>query len=355
MCKLVLCLIFICPLIVSAQEASLLEMAEEEAEDQILVDAAIQSAVQSNKEGFSVIATKGSSATFTFGYRDFNLILEGPLGDADLTKLVSLDGLANSVTVDFGYKHVLWNRTFKKNAIKSLGRELLTNTFSDFGDREKEDYFINTKKAKENRNYKNSVRRLVNQAAQEYKSSFLMGGRLKFGWEDFEYLVQGGSKTDDTVANWAPEIFAGFFNTKTRVYVGASYSYEVSHKAGDKVTVCKDFPGVPNGQQCEDTPFGPPSEEKSHLAQTELRWYFSDSFAINPRLTYSSNEKVYSFEFPVYFAKNKKLEKKAKEPASDDEKPVLTGGVSIGWRSDNDKPVLSMFVGAIGLFDWLED
>ena len=377
MSKCILVLFLLMPVLANSQDLTLFDLITNEAENRVLTDPDIASPVQSNKQGFRVTASTGSkSVAINFAFRDLSLILEGPIGDTDLTQLITLQGLSNSVTVDVGFKSVLWSKTAegkalreqtesfsaiynelqneetaqeaariltkdpqreeKLEAVVAKMRSSCPQVFSDEGR-------LNKAVLKDRVECQQNLRVLVEEKAEELKQSFVVGARVKYGLEEFEFLIDSAETEKDTKSNWAPVIFGGFISNAKRFYIGVNYMYEISHRAGEEVTVCEPFNAIPNGSRCKNEPFGPPNEFKSHLSQAELRWYISDSFAVNPRVTYSSAEEATGFEFPLYFIKSE-----------DNDDPSLTGGVSIGWRTDQDRPILSVFVGAIGLFDWLQ-
>lgn len=113
------------------------------------------------------------------------------------------------------------------------------------------------------------------------------------------------------------------------VYLSVSYEFQRSWKAGDASDICSPL-GMMGYSSCKSLALGAPTKRTSSLFHLELRRFFSKSVALGFRAHYDTDADVFSVEIPLYFLQN--------------EDGGLAGGVTAGFRSDEDAPTLGVFV-----------
>lgn len=96
-----------------------------------------------------------------------------------------------------------------------------------------------------------------------------------------------------------------------------------------KVRRCTAVDGSTALEECKELPLGVPAEVDSIIARTELRHIFG-KWALSPLISHDFEKSVWGLELPIYFLP--------------DSKGVLTGGLRLGWRSDEDDIKASVFV-----------
>jgi hypothetical protein len=135
----------------------------------------------------------------------------------------------------------------------------------------------------------------------------------------------------ETHTSWSIALSGGVL-TRNAIWLSGQYTHAVNHAAAPATQVCSPLGDTPS-LQCGNRVLRAPSRTASEIVGGEVRKFLNRRFAISGRLHYDFKEEVTSLEVPLYFLRN-----------SDG---GLTGGVSIGWRSDTDALVASAFVGQV--------
>jgi hypothetical protein len=106
----------------------------------------------------------------------------------------------------------------------------------------------------------------------------------------------------------------------------------VAYQGAPETEVCSPLTGTLS-LQCGKRVLRAPFRQASEIIGGEVRKFFNSRFAITARLNHDLKDDVTGLEVPLYFVRN-----------SDG---GLTGGISIGWRSDTDAVIASAFVGQV--------
>lgn len=173
----------------------------------------------------------------------------------------------------------------------------------------------------------------------EYLKAVLDGAwvpRLEVFWsigtEDFEFLDQmtfSEQETNKTVRSAGISLMG--VNMARRYTLGLTYRYEMTYEAGEESTVCTegDLSGVFN---CITSPVGAPTRKNSDLASLSIN-VLRPKWAIASVLTFDFEDDEYGIEVPIYLVRK----------ATDS---TFTGGLSLGWTSDEKDLTAQVFVGA---------
>jgi len=149
--------------------------------------------------------------------------------------------------------------------------------------------------------------------------------------ESFHYVTTALDERSEHRTSWSAGGSAGAL-LANGLLVTFTYTRQVAYEANGSVQICEPF-GAAGALSCDNRVVGPPvSAGRSHLASFELRRFFSDSLAISPRVTYDVTRSVTGVQLPIYFLRSA---------------DGLTGGVTLGWRSDSNAFVVSATVGAV--------
>jgi hypothetical protein len=182
-----------------------------------------------------------------------------------------------------------------------------------------------------------SVYRARLRAAVREVPPLLFSIRAAVGREDFDFVDKDTLKKDgSSETNFRFTGAAGALIEPVGL-VTATYRFERTHKAGPETTLCNPI-GMGGSTTCNDVRLGATTMKTHNQLQIAVRRFFGRQFAIDPRYVYDANEGISALEMPIYFLTNKDN--------------GLTGGISVGWRSDTDDVTASLFVGAaLTLFD----
>lgn len=119
---------------------------------------------------------------------------------------------------------------------------------------------------------------------------------------------------------------------KTNTMTTFSYAYDVAYEGGDKADVC--VLASAGGTKCTQVTVGAPGDPtRTNRLSFEAKQFVGTKFAVAPKLNWSVDESVVGVEFPIYLLQ-------AKDGG-------LTGGVTLGWRSDTKAFTASAFVGPV--------
>jgi len=262
----------------------------------------------------------------------FSLRLRGPIGEkATQATLVDLDGLANSVIADLGIIRFIW-KPYKPDprAAEGVFKEYKKYLMEEKGltECEYEKLGIDSR-SQLPKGFQKKYDKVIN-----WGLPILYGLRFQIGREKFEYFEDSTFEEKAlSRTNYAVMGLTGIFLPAKDLYMGFNYRYQVYHQVGKKREICLPLEEIEGALECRELPVGSPNRQLSHIGQLEIRKFYGNRFAINPKFTYDFNNKIVGLELPLYF-----LQSKTKG---------LNGGVTLGWRSDAKELIIRFFVGNI--------
>lgn len=169
------------------------------------------------------------------------------------------------------------------------------------------------------------------EAAGDWGTPFQAATSIRVGTRSLKY-ADVATLEQEAVDTWPLEFTVGasFFLRGTGEYLGLSYSYDRSWKETDKKSTC--VPGTPAGSSvCSESAIGAPARRVKHIGTLEYRWFISPRVGVNPQVSYELATHDFAIGVPVYFLA--------------DSTGGLTGGVSLGYETETDSPVIEIFVG----------
>jgi hypothetical protein len=156
----------------------------------------------------------------------------------------------------------------------------------------------------------------------------LTGGYRDSAYFDASTLVQ--SKRRQSMGG----LSAGYsyMPIKATQLLAAALSVQAVVKDAKSSTACLQNPGGSSALlTCASGAIGPPKRQNTQVLDLEWRRKVADRYAFSLQLSHDFKEKVTTATLPVYLIGNKT------DP--------LTGGVSLGWSSDDRKLSIGVFVG----------
>ncbi len=150
----------------------------------------------------------------------------------------------------------------------------------------------------------------------------------KISQNQYKFFELDGSKDEDEEFGVGLKI--GYGRLLAR-HTRLSFAVEGqrSYKAGTTVENCNPVEGSVTLETCEARPLGAPVEQDKLIGRVELRHQFK-KWGVSPLLSYEFEENIWGIDVPFYLA------------FGSDKKTA--GGIRLGWRSDTEDAVASVFV-----------
>lgn len=250
--------------------------------------------------------------------------------------LADLDGLRNKTTGEFG---VLWSKWISgysgdvNDALDPVCKRYATATGRTEGSNDDQfrcrlGWFRKDKSAAGQAAYKELVEQL------SPGQIFFAGFNASVAPESFKFVNADTLAAEPTEKHTSRSVgvVAGIA-FKTNTVTTVKYAHEVAYKAGDKADVCS--PASSGASlKCSQAVVGPPGAPKTtNRLSFEIKQFFGTNFAVAPRINWDIDDSVAGIEVPIYLLQ-------AKDGG-------LTGGVTLGWRSDTKAFTASAFVGPV--------
>jgi hypothetical protein len=161
---------------------------------------------------------------------------------------------------------------------------------------------------------------------------------VNVGTEEFKFLdptTFAKSEADET--EWSASLGFAFLNIVERISIGVGYRREsVYDPSSKKTTICA-ATAVTGQFDCETSNLGGPVRKENDLATVQLD-LLRLNWALTSLATYNFETDEYGIEVPFYLVR--------------DEKAAWTGGVSVGWTSEERDVTVQIFIGVpFSLFD----
>lgn len=247
------------------------------------------------------------------------------------TTLADLDGLRNKTTGEFSLygSHWLGRGEDPNNVLDAPCNQFAEET----GKKEGTDFkcrlgwFAKDSSAAGRRAYDTIIDALSPRAI------LFVGGNGNIAPEEFKFV----GKTDLKVAkemhtSWSVSGVAGIA-LKTNMVIAASYRRAVAYQAGDKAQVCSALGSTGSTTCAEKVLGGPGGPDKTNVVSFEVKQFFGGGFAVAPKINRDFTNGVTGIQIPIYVLQDKN--------------GGLTGGITLGWRSDTKAFTASAFVGPV--------
>ena len=247
--------------------------------------------------------------------------------------LANLDGLRNKTTGEFGLLWSKWIAGYSGDVNKVL--DPVCAQYAKATGRTEGDQF------KCRLGWFRTDRSAAGQAAYKELVEALPPGRIFFAGingslapESFTF-VSADTLVEQPKEKHTSRSLSGVAGVafKTNTVTTFSYTYEVAYKAGDKADVCS--PAASGGSvKCSQAVIGPPGDpDRTNRLSFEVKQFFGTNFAFAPKFNWDVDDSIVGIELPIYLLQ-------AKDGG-------LTGGVTLGWRSDTKAFTASAFVGPV--------
>jgi hypothetical protein len=291
-----------------------------------LAEPALTSALAGTNPQLVLQGTTGDrTATARFGLQVgsalFDVKLAGPVTDARATRLADLDGLRGSTSADLGLGWVFWD---------PVADPVVQQRICDEYRRSHPEAAPGFVCAATSLPRGSPERRQFDRAVA-WGTPLVVRGRYRVGQRTYRFVDPGTlASASETHTNYSLSAAAGVLTHRLGL-VAVAYRYEESFDTGEGATLCAPFGATP-ALRCEEVDLGPPARRHANVLVAEVRRFVGESLGLNPRLSYDATHEVWGLELPVYFLQDPEL--------------GLNGGLSLGWRSDDEVWLLSVFVGA---------
>lgn len=281
----------------------------------------------------------GTSAEASLSYlnqssANYTLNISTPISKkGQQVKPLTISGLTNNSTVNIGAQKIFWGNglthdinlynkaveEWKQKKRKEANYAYLSDSDKKDLERTLNDFSEDDFTAAEKSHFEKA-------AGIKWGITYFIGGKLGFEQQDFNYLIDSAKsfQTNELSKTALTATFSlGIINKQGGTYA-VTYAFKMGYQASNSMTFS--IPTSSGAFVQEDLNPTPPSEQISNKVRLE---YLSGGksgsiFRINPNLNFEFNQKLMSFEFPLYFL------------TSDDKKTNFNGGIYAGYVSDKD-------------------
>jgi hypothetical protein len=311
----------------------------------LAVDNAIQIQASSGASNVSVkVSSKRSEAANSFSV--FSLTGQTPIGKgATDASLVTLDGLANGTTLELKYSdsHLVGALTpgaavldvcdtkYKPLYLKIPGnssdsfvcdsatiKSLVSNKF-----------LVANSLALPQSDYDDFKRKFYN--ANAYVWSW--GLATRGGYQDFTfYDAMSLGKNKKRHSLWSTSLFGAYLPLEKLSAFTATFTVESAYKDAKSSSLCLQTPPATGTfLTCADGPIGEPSRTTTQILSLEWRRQITEKVAFSLQASRDFKNRISTIQLPLYFI--------------GDAKSGLSGGLTLGWTSEDHKASLGVFVG----------
>jgi len=256
----------------------------------------------------------------------WNLQLAAPIDTgSSLAEFTDLDGLAKDLKLTFEGRwvpglHPSTLDNFAKS-VDNLCNKLGLNESCDEGDAAKA---LGRSITDRSADTFGAIRRFRKQA----RRALTVSGSVSHN--SYKYFGTSGEKneTDEVGLSLRLAYSAPFGDTNNRWAASVTAQQDYSDSK-IKATHCVNIDGSAL-QQCEVLPLGEPGESQTVVARAQLQWSVGDAAVVSPMVAYDTDRDVFGLELPVYLLR--------------DSDAMFTGGIRLGWRSDDKQVRASVFI-----------
>ena len=261
-------------------------------------------------------------------YTTKTLTFASPLNDsADQTELANLDGLANATTAEFKFSSVrmFGIQSFDKSkydAICARAVAAYTAKTRQTDGADKDCIALVAKYDQEDRDAYNDLF----WSPKAY--ALILGGGAKVGYDSFNYLDPANlTKQSTHKTPWSASLFVAYFPRSTETLLTLGYDHQEAYEAASIKTIC---PAGTPPVVCATGALAGPDQTKKDLISFDVRRRFG-SIGLASTVVYDAKQDVWGVETPIYFIRGKTGGE-------------LTGGLKLGWRSDDHDLRVGVFV-----------
>jgi hypothetical protein len=154
------------------------------------------------------------------------------------------------------------------------------------------------------------------------------GTSATVGTKNYKFLTPATSaNSKENLTPWSVQVFGAMQFDESLLTGG--FRYQVAYKDATTGSLCPAPKSYP--VDCKTGPIGPPPKTESPIPYIEYRQRIGGGFAIDPSFNYDLKKSVVGVNLPMYFI------------GSGSGK--LSGGLSVGWRSDQGGAQFGLFAG----------
>jgi len=311
----------------------------------LAADNAIQIQASSGASNVTVKASSKRSES-DGGFSVFSLTGQTPIGKgATDASLVTLDGLANGTTLELKYSdsHLVGSLD-PGDTVENDCETKYKPLYLKIQDNKADSFVCDTDTVKSLVSNKFLVAKKIALSQAEYddfKRKFYntnayvwsWGLSTKGGYQDFTfYDATSLAKSKQRHSLWSVSVFGAYLPLEKLSAFTATLTVEAAYKDAKSSTQCLQTPPATGAfLTCADGPIGEPSRSTTQILNLEWRRQITDKVAFSLQASRDFKNKISTVQLPVYFIS--------------DAKSGLSGGLTLGWTSEDHKASLGVFVG----------
>jgi hypothetical protein len=242
--------------------------------------------------------------------------------NSEITDFTNVDGLAKDLTVGYSFRTLLTTESSIEELMDDfdgfvLEHEELTGV-NDLGE-------INE-----------LVQKMDVEEQERWRDIYAAAGRSSISWfvdgslshNQYEFFDQDQAEQDANKMGISLKTGLSFPLRPGRL--SFAVGFQRAFKDNDtKAQVCTEVEDAPGFESCKELPIGEPDELEGAIGHLEFRFPVGDYTILSPLVSYNDAQDAWGVQLPIYIFRKK---------------GTFSGGFRMGWRSDEDKLVASVFV-----------
>jgi hypothetical protein len=245
--------------------------------------------------------------------------------DSQITDFTNLDGLAKDFNAGYSFRKL----TARKDKLDNM--------------MEKYDNFILSHQSLEGVNELESLNKVISNLPQEdqnewkeilskardLSSSWFVDGKLSYN--KYEFFDQTGEAQESNEMGLS--LKGGYSRPLGSGRITGAVGFQRAIKDSEtNVQICTAVQNNESFESCKELPLGEPEELEGAIGHLEYRVpieIFKRKIVLSPMLSYDDAQDAWGIQLPIYLVRTK---------------GVFSGGFRVGWRSDKERIVASVFV-----------
>ncbi|HVG10419.1 MAG TPA: hypothetical protein VNM67_22125 [Thermoanaerobaculia bacterium] len=283
------------------------------------------SLITGEKDGRGLLSYSRNDQTSDGRINDWSLKVSAPFNKAEgQASLASLSGLSGDIVVSGAFSRFTWDIE-PSDYGAALCQECMTQRLSLLE--------CNLADLKTTLEKRGSTAEEIEEAVESLGSkifgtttSWFWGGEGSVGRKERSFFEPAGTKSKEDRSGYSLALTGGAMFESWSLY--GRVTGKRDYKDRSSATFCSPITGSVL-ESCSSLPLGQAAKVESTVAALEARRFFG-TLAVAPSAQYDFDSSVWGLEVPVFLTR--------------DQKGAFTGGVKLGWRSDERDPIATVFI-----------
>jgi hypothetical protein len=283
------------------------------------------SLITGEKDGRGVLSYSRNDQTSDGRINDWSLKVSAPFNKAEgQASLASLSGLSGDIVASAAFSHFVWDiepAAYGDAICQECMRQRVPLLKCDLEDLKKT--------LKERGQPEKEVEEVIESLGSKLfgaATSLFWGGEGSVGRKERSFFEPAGTRSKEDRSGYSLALTGGAMFESWSLY--GRVTGKRDYKDRSSATFCSPITGSVL-ESCSSLPLGEAAKVESTVAALEARRFFG-TLAVAPSAQYDFDSSIWGLEVPVFLTR--------------DQKGAFTGGVKLGWRSDERDPIATVFI-----------